>query len=255
MELHWPLLLAMAAGQDVDHPVDSGGAPSFWNLYAPIAGAGEASVFVVAQLGQSLDGRIATPSGHSRYINGPEAIRHLHRLRALVDVVVVGIGTVIADDPRLTVRETEGPNPARVVIDPNFRLPAEACMLADDGSAVFAVQGCDGGRPSAMSAIVIEPRNGMIAPAAIIAALVERGFRRILIEGGASTVSAFLSAGVIDRLHISVAPILIGSGPIGVTLPPIDHMDGAKRPRTSIHRLGQDVLFDCALEPMKNACD
>src|SRR5206468_4442700 len=87
----------------------------------------------VGQLGQSLDGRIATLSGDSCYINGPEGIAHLHRLRALVDAVVVGAGTVRADDPQLTVRSVSGPNPVRVVIDPRGTLPADARAFANDG--------------------------------------------------------------------------------------------------------------------------
>ena len=80
---------------------------------------------VVGQCGQSIDARIATASGHSHYINGAEGLAHLHRLRALVDAVVVGVGTALADDPQLTVRRVAGPNPARVVIDPNGRLAAD----------------------------------------------------------------------------------------------------------------------------------
>src|SRR3954454_19347186 len=82
--------------------------------------------FVVAQLGQSLDGRIATSTGASRSINGTCALDHLHRLRAHVDAVIVGVGTVIADNPMLTVRRVPGPNPARVFIDPHGRLPETA---------------------------------------------------------------------------------------------------------------------------------
>ena len=87
---------------------------------------------MIGQIGQSLDGRIATASGQSHYINGPAAIVHLHRLRALVDAVIVGIGTVTADDPRLTVRRVEGPSPARVVIDPQGDVRS-AKLLAADG--------------------------------------------------------------------------------------------------------------------------
>ena len=88
---------------------------------------------VVGQFGQSIDGRIATVTGHSKYINGTAGLAHLHRLRALVDAVVVGIGTAVADDPQLTVRRVAGPSPARVVIDPSGRLPATARLLAEDG--------------------------------------------------------------------------------------------------------------------------
>src|SRR5258706_10172199 len=92
--------------------------------------------FVVAQLGQSLDGRIALPTGESKYINGPAALDHLHRLRAEVDAVIVGIGTVIADDPELTVRRVEGRNPARVIIDPNARLALPCRCLENNGAPV-----------------------------------------------------------------------------------------------------------------------
>src|SRR6202142_3907459 len=128
----WPRLLAFAADRKASVPQDSHNAASeFWRLYAPVAGGQADPAYVIGQLGQSLDGRIATPTGRSHYINGPEAIRHLHRLRALVDAVIVGAGTVIADDPRLTVRLVEGPSPARVAIDPTGRLPATARIFAD----------------------------------------------------------------------------------------------------------------------------
>src|SRR5262249_58791539 len=81
----------------------------------------------------SLDGLLATVPGHSKYINAATGLAHLHRLRSLVDAVVVGIGTALADDPQLTVRLVEGPNPARVVIDPKGRLPATAKALTEDG--------------------------------------------------------------------------------------------------------------------------
>ena len=128
----WPQLLEVAEGRRIVHPVDMESGRLFWDLYAPIAAGNDRGPFVVAQLGQSLDGRIATASGASRYINCPEAILHLHRLRALVDAVVVGIGTVVADDPQLTVRKAAGRDPARVVIDPNGRLPPDARILAEE---------------------------------------------------------------------------------------------------------------------------
>jgi diaminohydroxyphosphoribosylaminopyrimidine deaminase / 5-amino-6-(5-phosphoribosylamino)uracil reductase len=244
----WSLLLDMAAGRNVRCPGPADSGCSFWDLYAPIARGTAGSSFVIAQLGQSLDGRIATVTGHSRYINCPAAIHHLHRVRALVDAVIVGIGTVIADDPQLTVRETAGPNPARVVIDPHFRLPPDAKILTGDGVPIFAVQGGPGERRAPIVPIIVKPSGGgSLAPADIIAALSAHGLRRLLVEGGAGTVSAFLSAGVVDRFHLSVAPIIIGAGPVGCNLPPIAHLDDAIRPQTTIHHLGRDVLFNCLL--------
>lgn len=241
----WPSLVDLAArGAGGEAPPDC----PLWGLYFPVAeGRGEPA-FVIGQLGQSLDGRVATATGKSRYINGPEAIRHLHRLRALVDAVVVGVGTVIADDPQLSVREVEGPCPVRVVIDPNFRMPDCARMLGDGAGPIYAVQAEDRARPKGIEPILVERTEGGIAPGAIVHALAARGFRRILIEGGARTVSTFLAARALHRLHLSIAPMVIGSGPMGVNLPPIDELDAALRPRTLIHQLGEDVVFDCAFE-------
>ncbi len=106
-----------------------------WNeIFAPLAASQVDELIVIGQIGQSLDGRAATATGHSHYINGSDGLDHLHRLRALVDAVVVGVGTAIADDPQLTVRRVAGENPARVIIDPNGRLPATARAFRDDGT-------------------------------------------------------------------------------------------------------------------------
>lgn len=246
-QLLWADLLGLAAGKANSGRLDGNrGKTAFWHLYSPVAEGRADSAYVIGQLGQSLDGRIATLSGHSHYINGPEAILHLHRLRALVDAVIVGATTAIADDPRLTVRLVKGQNPARVVIDPMGRLPPTAQFFANDGARRFVVQANDVVRPPGVTAITVERRDGWFDPHAIVAALAKHGLRRLLIEGGGRTVSAFLAARALDRLHVCVAPLVIGSGPTGIALPPIDRLEAALRPAVSIHRLGGDVLFDCA---------
>src|SRR6266851_1249734 len=108
--------------------------PQAWaDVFGPLRKGTVDDFVIVGQIGQSLDGRIATESGHSKYINGPAGLDHLHRLRALVDAVVIGVGTALADDPLLTVRRVAGPHPARVVLDPKGRLPATAKVFANDG--------------------------------------------------------------------------------------------------------------------------
>jgi riboflavin-specific deaminase-like protein len=202
--------------------------------------------FVVAQLGQSLDGRIATPTGESRYINGTCALDHLHGLRACVDAVVVGVGTVIADDPALTVRRVEGRNPARIFIDPNGRLPLDARCVTSDCADRYVIRARSGPTVLGIEEIVLPAQKGAIAPDAIVRALYDRGLRRILVEGGARTISSFIAADCLDRLHVLVAPMIIGSGMSGLSLPPIDGLDGALRPQVDIHLFPDgDVLFDC----------
>ncbi len=215
---------------------------------APIRAAGPARPFVVAQLGQSLDGRIATPTGESRWINRDAALDHVHALRGAVDAVVVGIGTALADDPQLNVRRVPGRNPARVVIDPSGRLPPTARLLADDGARRILVSASEGSVPAGVEQIVIARTEGALHPAAILAALSRLGLNKLLIEGGARTVSAFIDAGAVDRLHVLVAPMLIGSGTTGLNLKPLANLAAAIRPRTRVHVLADgDVLFECDL--------
>ncbi|TVQ56207.1 MAG: RibD family protein [Rhodobacteraceae bacterium] len=224
---------------------------------APLAHAPRAGTVVVAQLGQTLDGRIATVSGESRYISGREALAHLHRLRASVDAVVVGVGTVTADDPQLTVRFAEGANPVRVILDPNGRSPATARLLNDGAAPVLAVIG-DGAEPprGAEALRLSTDATGRFRPGLVVAALERRGLRRILIEGGAATLGMFLEAGAIDLLHLLVAPMILGSGKPGISLPPVDRLDHALRPQTDVHVFDDgDVLFTCDLRRRLEAAE
>src|ERR1043166_5188344 len=219
------------------------------DVFGPLQAGLTDDLVVVGQLGQSLDGRIATNAGHSKYINCAAGLDHLHRLRALMDAVVIGVGTALADDPQLTVRRVSGPNPARVILDPHGRLRANARVLTGDGTRRLVVttpgaacdvaEGVEAGR--------LPADNGHIAPATVLAALAARGLRRILIEGGARTVSGFMTAGCLDRLHVMVAPVIIGTGRTGMTLAPIERMERPLRPPTRSYPLGEDVLFDCDL--------
>lgn len=218
----------------------------------PIRTAPRDKPFVVGQLGQSLDGRIATLSGESRWINKDCALDHVHRVRAAVDAVIVGVGTVVADDPMLNVRRVPGRHPARVVIDPSGRMPASARCLADDGCRRIVVRAAerDGGveLPVGVEALHITEGEGGMAPRAIVEALWQVGLRSFLVEGGAATVSRFIDGGALDRLHVLVAPVILGSGKPGLSLRPIERLADALRPVAGVHVLPDgDVLFDCDL--------
>lgn len=214
---------------------------------APLAAARAAGRgLVVGQLGLSLDGRIATETGDSHYINGAEARAHLHRLRALTDAVLVGAGTARADDPQLTVRHCTGPAPARVVIDPRGTVGADARVWAADGCRRLVFGGA-ADLPAGVERLAL-PAGGL-TPAAILSALAARGLTRVLVEGGADTLARFLDAGALDALHLLYGPVIIGSGRAGLTLPPIARLSDALRPQTTAHVFADgDVLIACRLQ-------
>ena len=219
------------------------------DVYLPYAASGK-TLTVLAQLGQSLDGHIATETGHSHYITGQEGLDHLHRLRALSDVVVVGAGTVVADNPRLTVRRVEGQNPVRVIIDPRGRTTGDRQLFIDGAAPtlVLTTQTAFAKRPwQNVEAIAVPDDDGKLSPTAIVEALSTRGFKRILIEGGGVTISRFLQDGALNRMHVCVAPLVIGSGLPAISLPSITHLDQALRPPCRHYSMGDDVLFDLDL--------
>jgi riboflavin-specific deaminase-like protein len=210
---------------------------------------------VVGQIGQTMDGRIATVTGQSKYVNGPAGLTHLHQLRALVDAIVIGVGTALADNPQLTVRLVHGTNPARVVIDPHARLPHQSLVWQDDGIRKIWVvaDGVNVDRLPQVEVIPLPAIDGRIDPMQILQMLSAEGLRRVLVEGGAETISRFMAAKCLDRLHLIVAPIVMGSGRSSFHLPPIEHMDQAQRLDVQTHLIGNEIVFDCDLEQQRSA--
>ena len=222
------------------------------DLYLPVALAGRSRPLTVAHLGQSLDGRIATTNGASCHINGPENLTHLHRMRALCDAIVVGAGTVECDDPQLTTRRVPGPHPVRVVLDPRRRLAAGHGLFQDRAAPTLLV--CDEALtdrpgPDHVEIIGVPRTDQGLHLSEIVRYLHACGLYGIFIEGGGLTVSAFLQARLLDRLQIAVAPLIIGSGRPGITLPAIEDLSQGLRPRHRRYAMGEDVLFDCRLRP------
>ncbi|MBI3403647.1 MAG: RibD family protein [Acidobacteria bacterium] len=254
----WSLLLA--AARSAEHLAEAEAVPagdparSIIDLYLPICQARTDRPVTVGHLGQSLDGFIATHAGESRFVTGAENILHLHRMRALSDAVVVGAGTVAADDPQLTTRLVPGPSPLRVVLDPTRRLEPRHKVFTDESVETLYV----------CSRALVTPGEKCFGRATIVGVqsnadgvdlvelrrlLRDRGCARIFVEGGGVTVSAFLAAGLLDRLHIAIAPLLIGDGRPAIRIPPPAALNECHRPRYRVFRMGGDVLFDCELTP------
>lgn len=228
-----------------------GGIARLFELYLPVCLGQARPRFVFAHIGQSLDGQIATSTGASQYVTGPENIRHLHRLRALCDAVVVGASTVESDDPQLTTRLVPGENPVRVVIDPALRLSEERKLFRDAAATTLVVCGAAArrgrDRHGQAELVALDSSTHELSPAAVVDALSRRGLRALFIEGGGVTVSRFLQAGALDRLHLTVSPVFLGQGRPGIVLPAIGELTSALRPSARRFSLGEDVLFDCAL--------
>jgi diaminohydroxyphosphoribosylaminopyrimidine deaminase/5-amino-6-(5-phosphoribosylamino)uracil reductase len=166
-------------------------------------------IHVTLKLATSLDGRIATASGESKWITGEAARLEGHRLRAAHDAILVGVETVLADDPELTARLPGRPvdQPLRVVLDSRLRTPATARVALGDSLILTAAASTPVG-----TAVVeqIDSENGRPTPAAALAALRRRGVTSVLIEGGGQVAASFLRAGLVDRLEWFRAPILLG---------------------------------------------
>jgi diaminohydroxyphosphoribosylaminopyrimidine deaminase/5-amino-6-(5-phosphoribosylamino)uracil reductase len=171
---------------------------------APVEARRRQRAVAVCHFAQTLDGRIATDSGDSRWIGCPENLIHAHRMRALCDAVLVGSGTLRRDRPRLNVRHVEGHDPIRIVLG-NSTHDLD-CLTLSSTSPVLTV-GCGGD-----CAVVVEPRDGRIHGADLMRALFARGVHTVLVEGGASTTSALLEDGAVDILQLHIEPLLLGPG-------------------------------------------
>ncbi len=170
--------------------------------------------FVVAKFAMSLDGKIATRTGDSRWISNEASRREAHRLRAEADAVMVGIGTALADDPKLTVRDVpneSGRQPLRVVVDSSGRLPATSAMLGEPGRTLVAVANDDAARAAGKTgADVFEAGGGRVDLARLMAELGARGVMSVLVEGGATLHGTLFEQRLVDKVVVFIAPVIIG---------------------------------------------
>ena len=211
--------------------------------------------FVTVKFAQSLDGRIATSTGDSQWISSPPAQRFVHKLRSEHDAILVGIGTVLADDPRLTVRLTEGRDPMRIVVDSRLRTPLSARVLADGAAShtlVVANENADLTRVRAIEALGSEvlrlPVSQKHIGVDLQRLLEELGGRRVesvLVEGGKQIITSLLAARLVDRVITIIAPKIIGQGIDAIGDLGISQLaEAITFSSVRTHKLGQDIIFD-----------
>ncbi|MCX7800372.1 MAG: bifunctional diaminohydroxyphosphoribosylaminopyrimidine deaminase/5-amino-6-(5-phosphoribosylamino)uracil reductase RibD [Fimbriimonadales bacterium] len=201
---------------------------------------------VVAKIAMSADGRIALPSGESRWITGPAARRAGHRLRAEMGAVLVGRATAQVDDPRLTARIPGVRNqPLRVVLDPELRLPP-GLRVFDDAAPTLRVAA----QPHAADLTLPRTGDGGLDLRALLRELFARGVTGLLVEGGARTVGSFLREGLVDRLELFLAPKLLLDGLPAVLARAADALEAAPNGRwLAVRRVGPDVRLTLGLPP------
>jgi 3,4-dihydroxy 2-butanone 4-phosphate synthase/GTP cyclohydrolase II len=206
--------------------------------------------YVVLKYAQTLDGRIATRTGDSKWISGEAERRISHGLRAAADAVLVGVGTVIQDDPRLTVRMVPGVSPLRVVVDSTLRIPPAALILEDEAPTLVltTVRSTDDDRAALRSRQVmveaVREGPGGVDLGAALALLRELGVRCLLVEGGAKVITSLLRGGFIDRLVVSVSGTIIGRGTEAVGDLDVDRVaDGVRLGNRTLHATDEDVLI------------
>lgn len=218
------------------------------DLYLPFLNPGKNDSTVVGHIGQSLDAQIATHTGDAFFVTGPENRKHLHCMRALAHAVVVGVETVVADNPQLTTRDVVGKHPIRVVLDPTARMPKGAGMLQDGSAPTWIIQGCDVAQSDSIeeniTRICLPLNNGRMRMRDVLSVLIEKGASRIFVEGGGLTVSGMLTENCLDYFQLAAAPVFVGAGRSSVRLPTVMSMSEAFRPPYSLYRMGADVLWN-----------
>jgi riboflavin-specific deaminase-like protein len=207
---------------------------------------------ITIKIAQTLDGRIATRTGQSQWITCEPARALAHELRASHDAVLVGIGTVLYDNPRLTVRLVNGPDPLRVVADTMLRIPLDSYLLTEhpERTIVVAAEGAPADRVAAVrarGAQVIFGRRGDdgLDLVDMLGRLRDQGINSLMVEGGSGIITSLLRAGLVDRLVVCIAPKVLGTGLDAVGDLGIRDLGKALTFReTTIRQLGPDILFD-----------
>ncbi len=177
--------------------------------------------YVTVKYAQTLDGRIATKMGNSQWISSGALRTYVHRLRAVNDCIMVGVGTVIADDPQLTVRYTKGHNPLRVVVDSKLRIPIKSSVLKDNDLYLTTIATTSKAPARKVTAVknlgaevlvVKKDKNGGVSLRDLLRELGKKGIASVMVEGGSDIITSLLKANLVDKMIILTAPKIMGKG-------------------------------------------
>ena len=201
--------------------------------------------FLIGQIGQSLDGKIALNNGNSHYINEKESILYLHCLRAVCDGVLVGVNTVIKDNPLLTTRKIKGSNPVRLIIDPSLKLSNRYKIFKDDNRNIIFTN--SNKQKKINNTLIIKfPKKNFTNN--IFKYLKKTSFKNILVEGGPTTLSNFIEMKLLNYMQFIISPTLIGSGIDSLKLKPITNLKNAIRVKNTISKLGKEIVITLNLK-------
>jgi diaminohydroxyphosphoribosylaminopyrimidine deaminase/5-amino-6-(5-phosphoribosylamino)uracil reductase len=217
--------------------------------------------YVTLKFAQTLDGRIATATGDSRWISSPSSLRLAHRLRAIHDAILVGAGTIRADNPKLTCRLVKGRDPLRIVMDSRLTLPIDSEIFSDGGKTLAICTGCAPAKKRTLLrqrgvdvAEIAGTNRNQPALSALLRKLGQREITSLLVEGGAGIATAFLQENLVDQLLIIVAPKIVGSGINSIGNIGIEKMANALSfSYRKISRRGDDLIIDIRTACVRSA--
>ena len=193
----------------------------------------------IGQIGQSLDGKIALNNGNSHYINEKESIIYLHCLRSISDGVLVGVNTIMKDNPFLTTREIKGDNPIRLIIDPSLKLTNRYNIFKDNNKNIIFTNSSKEKKLKNTSIVKFPKKNFTLS---IFKYLRKTSLKTILIEGGPTTLSHFIEHKLINYMQFIISPTIIGSGIESLKLNPISDLKNAIRVKNTINKLGKEII-------------
>ena len=194
---------------------------------------------LIGQIGQSIDGKIALNNGKSHYINEKESIIYLHCLRSISDGVLVGVNTIIKDNPLLTTRKIKGQNPTRLIIDPSLKLTNKYKIFKDNNKNIIFTNSSKRKKLYNTTIVKFPKKNFTLS---IYKYLKKTSLKTILIEGGPTTLSHFIELKLLNYMQFIISPTIIGSGIDSLKLKPITNLKNAIRKKNTISKLGKEII-------------